>query len=227
MSNMKPQKKLVLWTLLVFVTIIGSGYYINRSTLPDGIHINTKDQPTIGYPRARVHVVVFEEPKCSSCKEYNGAIFPKIKENFIDSNKILYTVIPVSFLPNSMPAANALLSVYNADPSYTNSDLYFTFLDYMYDCGPEEYVDWAKKPKLLEMAQDASPAINLIQLGSDIERDTYRWQIEKNTRYAANIMGGIVSTPTVYVEGIKVDSLTYNEISRIINEVLQRKGVRQ
>lgn len=222
---MKPQKKLVLFTCLIFGIIVGTTFAINRSVLPDAIPINVKGQPTIGYAQARVHVVVFEEPKCSSCREYNNTIFPKIKSEYIDNNKIRYTVIPVCFLPNSMPAANALLSIYYADHMYTNSDLYFTFLDYIYYCGPEEHVDWAKKEKLLEMADDASPAINLVQLGKDIDKNTYRVNIEKNTEYAASIMGGVVSTPTVYVNGIKVQSLTYDGISRLINNVLERKGV--
>lgn len=222
---MVPLKKLVSSTFALFILITVTTFYITRQQLPEGIYINTRGQPTIGYPKAQVHVVVFEEPKCYSCKEYNNTIFPKIREEFIDTNKILYSVIPVSFLPNSMPAAVALLSVYYSDPIYPNSDLYFTYLDYIYSHQPKENSNWAVPEVLVDFAKKSSPAINLDKLRTAIDNESYRHKVEQNTAYTKEVMGGTISTPTVYVDGIKVETLTYDEVSRIIKQVLQKKGV--
>lgn len=223
---MKP--KVLVWvTLAVFALIIGVTYFVTRNDLPESIPIVTHGQPTIGYPKARVQVVVFEEPKCVSCVHFNEHIFPKIKEEFIDTNKIRYTVIPVSFLPNSMKAAISLLCVYYANPLYPNSDLFFTYLDYLFKHEPNERQDWVTTDKLIEFAHGASPAINLQKLRTCIDVESYRVKIEKNTEYARNIMGGSLSTPTVYVDGIEVKELTYEEICKLIKEVLESKGIRK
>src|ERR1700722_18713922 len=101
----RPPKVLIWVTLGILILIIGTMFSLFGEDLPEAISINTKGQPTIGYPKAKVQVVVFKEPKCVNCKQFNDEIFPKLKEEFIDTNKIRYTIVPVSFLPGSMPAA--------------------------------------------------------------------------------------------------------------------------
>ena len=96
---MRHIKSLVVTTFIVLIIAAGLIHYIGKKELPPAITLDTTGQPTIGYPKAKVHVVVFEEPKCSNCRDYSREIYPSIKKNFIDTNKITYTVIPVSFLP--------------------------------------------------------------------------------------------------------------------------------
>ena len=222
---MKP--KLLVWiTLAVAIIAIGATYFFSDSELPESIPIVTSGHPTIGYNKAKVHLVVFEEPKCSSCIDFTNEIFPKLKEEYIDTNKIQYTIIPVSFLPNSMPAAIATLCVYYANPLYPNSDIFFTYLDYLYKHQPAEHVDWATPEKLVEFARESSPAINLQKLRKCIETESYRVKIEKNTEYGKNIMGGRIMTPTVYVNGIEASELSYEAIRKLIKKVQEHKGVK-
>ncbi|MCB1181296.1 MAG: thioredoxin domain-containing protein [Chlamydiia bacterium] len=229
MVNQKahPPKGLVWTTLFFLVILILTGLIVFRHDLPEGIPLNTKGQPTIGYPKARVHVVVFEEPKCDNCKDFNDKIFPKLKEDFIDTNKIIYTVIPVSFLPNSMPAAVALLCVYYTNPLYPNNDLFFTYLNYIYEHQPPEHTNWATLDTLVAFARNASPAINRAHLKTCMEKEIYRIKIEKNNAYGRKIMDGMLTTPTVYVNGIKAQNLNYKELKKLIIDVLERKGVQQ
>lgn len=222
---MRYFKLLVVATVVILLGVSAYIYYCCQTTLPDAVEINTEGQPTIGYPKARVHVVVFEEPKCSNCREYNEQIFPIIKKKYIDTNKITYTVVPVAFLPGSMPAAVALLCVYHENPDYPNSDMFFKYFDYMYDHQPDEYSDWAKVPKLQEFAEKTSPAINTDKLKKCVDMESYRIQIEKNTQMGRDVMGGVISTPTVYVNGIEVKELTADELSKVINTVLEHEGV--
>lgn len=224
---MRPMRKLVLVTAAIFLVLIGVTLFVTRSKLPEGIKIDVKGQPTIGYPNARVHLVIFEEPQCSHCCDFNNEIFPRLKAEFIDTNKILYTVVPVAFMPNSMPAAVALLCVYNADPLYPNPDLFFTYLDYIYHHQPVgHHVDWTTTENLIEFAKAASPAINLQQLKKCIDTEAYRVKIAKNTEYGKTIMDGALATPTLYVNGIRVEEMSYDYIHKLIKEVLEHQGVR-
>lgn len=224
MNNPAPPRHLVLWSLVVMIALSASTLFLGKTDLPPAIKIDTEGQPTIGYPRALVHVVVFEEPKCPECKRYNNIVYPEIKRNFIDTSKIKYTVFTVSFIPNSMPAAVALLCAYNKERNYPNSQLFFTFLDYMYAHQPRESEDWAKLENLQEMAKNASPAINLDKLKDCVEHEGFRVQILKNTDYGASIMDGRLSTPSMYVDGIRVEEMSLDSISKLIQKVYEQKG---
>jgi len=223
-TSFNPPRGL-LWLTCVILFAVSGVTYLSRPKLPPSIFLNTKGQPTIGYAKARVHVVVFEEPKCSHCRHFNNDIFPSIKKDFIDTNKIRYTVIPVSFLPGSMPAAIATLCVYYENPLYPNDELFFKYFDYMYKHQKNEAVDWATSEKLVEFAHATSPAIELEQLKAGIEKETYRVQIERNTAYGAQVMGGEIITPTVYVNGIRIQELSLDALRKLINEVLKHEGV--
>ena len=224
MNTVSPPKTLILGSFAVMIAVVTSTLLFGRTTLPPAIEIDTVGQPTLGYPHALVHVVVFEEPKCPECARFSTSVYPKLKKNFIDSNKILYTVIPVSFISNSMPAAIALLCAFNKDPHYPNSSLFFKFLDYMYANLPPENIDWATVEHLQEMAKNASPAIDLDKLKDCIEYESYRTQIAKNTDYGASIMNGRLSTPSIYVNGIRAEEISEKYLTDLINEVLEQKG---
>lgn len=190
------------------------------------LEIDAKSQPTMGYPKAKVHVVALLEPKCPDSKKYNNNVFPKFEEEYINTNKVQYTVIPVSFLPHSMPAANALLCVYNQDPQYPNSDLFFKYLNYIYQNQPPERDDWATVETLQKFAAAASPAIRLDQLKKCIEMEHYRIQIEKNTQYGNQLMDGHLATPTIFVDGVKIDNsddaIDFAKLKAAIDKSLQK-----
>ena len=209
----------LIWVTLALLVTVSSGFVLaHRANIPPPIAINYSGQPTLGYPKARIHLVMFEEPKCSNCAAFNDRVFPQIKKAFIDTNKITYTVIPVSFLPGSMPAAIALLCAYHSDPLYPNNELFFSYLDYMYKHQPSETTDWATPEKLTEMAEHASPAINPLQLKKCIDMQTYRIKIQQNTEYGKQVMGGTLATPTLFVNGIEVKGLTFENIKEMIEE---------
>lgn len=198
--------------------------HYKQAHLGPTVTLNTEGQPTIGYPKALVHVVVFEEPKCSDCKRYNNTIFPEIRTKYIETNKIIYTVIPVSFLPDSMTASIFLECIYLQNPLYPNNDLFFEVLDKLYQDQPDEHTNWATEPYLLNFAKQF-PDIHQDQLKECLEHEAHRSLIEKNSLYAKNIMGGTISTPTIYVDGAKVDELSKDAVMQKIDLALKLKGV--
>ena len=224
-STSKLPKSFVWSTLTIFALAIIVTSLFAKAEIPPGIEIDTTNQPTQGYANAPIQIVVFEEPKCSSCSDFSKDIYPKLKKEFIDTKKVRYTLILVSFLPNSMPAAEAMLCVYYSDPEYPNSDHFFEYSDYIYQHQPNEDTDWCKTPLLLDFAKKTNPAINLEKLKDCITRDTYRIQIEKNTAYAKEVMGGGISTPTLYLDGVQIKEFNYEMLSSRIKELLKQKGV--
>lgn len=188
--------------------------------------LETSMHPTLGDSKAPVEVVVFLEPKCPDSKRYNDASFPKLQKEFIDTNKVRYTAIITSFLPQSMPAAIALLCVYNQDSNKPRNDLFFSYLDYIYKNQPPESENWATIETLQKFAVNASPGIDQNQLKNCIEKGHYSAQVEKNTAYGNQLMGHL-STPTIFVDGVKVenkeDTVDYDNLKDAIQKALADK----
>lgn len=184
--------------------------------------IDTKGQPTIGNPLSKVQVVALLEPKCPDSKKYNNNSFPKLMKDYIDTNKISYTVITTSFLYESMHAAQALLCVYNQGGA-PRTDLFFKFLNYIYKEQPPEKDNWATIPVLLAFAANASPEIDQDKLKKCLDDETFRKQVEDNTRYGNKLMGEL-HTPTIFVNGVKIentdDTIDYGKLSAAIDKSL-------
>lgn len=209
-------RMVTLLALGVFVFIICGFVFSRQEPKSPKIDIDTAGQPTIGDPLSSIHIVVFEEPKCPGCKLFNNRIYPNLKKEYIDTRKVLYTVIPVSFINNSMPAAVALLCAYQQSPSSGN--LFFSYLDYIYHHQPPESLDWATEENLKEMAKEASPSINLDALKSCISSASLRQQIEKNTQYGSELMEGQLETPSIYVSGRKLETISWEAIKNAIEQ---------
>lgn len=216
------QHKLFWGTLGALSIASCSAYMIASQSLPPPVEVAIDGQPTIGHPQASVRVVLFEEPKCPHCKRFTEEVFPKIKEKYIDTKQISFTLVPVAFLKGSMPAAMALISVYLQNREQPNSELFFTFLDYMYKNQSEESLDWATPENLQKMAKAASPVINIAKLKRSFNDETLRALIEKNTAYGTHLMGHL-TTPTLYVNGMKADDVSYETISKLIEAAKRKK----
>lgn len=209
---------LVLAFLGAFVWGLVSYYH---STEPKVVAINTEGQPSIGNINASVKVVVFEEPKCPGCRRFNNSAFPVLHKEFIETNKIQYTVLPISFLPDSMNAAVALYCVYNQDPKQPNADIYMAFFNYIYQHQPPEILNWATVDNLMDMAKKASPAIDVDKLKVCINNEKYRKQVAENTQYAAELSGGRLSAPAVFVNGKKWNGVGIADLKATINTELK------
>lgn len=202
--------RLIVFILLVVMVVIGGGTWLSSRNKAGQTAIDTTDQPTIGDPHALVQVVVFEEPRCSDCRVYHHTVFPQLKEEFIDSKKIIYTVIPVAFLPGSLPGAVALLCVYNQDPGFPNGDLFMRFLDNLLQN------NWETQDQILELAAKTSPSIDLSKLQQCIHQATYEKQINTNLAFARDLQKETFSVPSVYVNGKRVLPVDYSHIQEAI-----------
>lgn len=223
MSESKPPRLAILLTLAASsILALGAVALDQQKPLPEAISIPTAKQPTIGYIKAPVQIIAFEEPKCSHCMEFTKTIFPQLKKEFIDTDQVQFTVIPVSFLHGSMPAAVALLCVYNQDTQAPNGDLFIKYLETIYNYQETVKGDWATPDTLLSLAVKASPAINLESLKSCIEKERYRGDIFRNTRLGTKLMGHL-TTPSLYVNGIRLETVSYGELKSLIEKVLEQK----
>ena len=217
--------RILLWiTIAALVAIAAFVYSLAQNELPEAIAVDTAGHPTIGYPKAKVHVVAFLDPKCADSKSYNNRIYPMIKEKYIDTNKILYTVIPVSFIPDSTPASVALLCVYNQDPKYPNGELFMKYLNYLYAHQPPEHTDWTTTAKLTDMAKKASPAIDISNIENCTNKQEYRHQVAENTAYEELLIGH-PQAPVLFIDGMRLEQVSAQKVQKLMKAAFLAKGV--
>ncbi len=221
---MEKSRLFTILALVLLSALVWGLVKYNQIAETEKIALNTAGQPTIGNANAKVKVVVFEEPKCPGCRRFNNAAFPVIHKDFIETNKIQYTVIPISFLPDSMNAAVALYCVYNQDPKQPNADLYMAFFNYIYQHQPPEILNWATVDNLMDMAKKASPAIDIDKLKSCINNEKYRVQVVENTQYATKLSDGHLAAPAVFVNGKKWNGVGIEDLKGVINAKLKDEG---
>lgn len=215
MSNNKPIKiammTIIALVLIAIITMLILKPIYIKHHLPKPVSINTTNEPTIGNPDAKIHFVVFEDLKCSNCARFSNEIFPSIQKEFIDTGIARYTMINLAFLPGSMPAANAAHCIYKQNPT-----LFFDYIKAIYKNQPPENENWATIPKLMIIASGIK-GINSDQLASCLVQSPYDQLIQNNLKEAIKVMNRNVATPTLYINGIKVEPLTMSHIKEMVS----------
>ena len=222
--------KRLIQTLIIFILIvvaIGFAAIIMRHhtktkvaqvKLPPAVTIDTSNQPTIGNPKSKIHIVAFEDLKCMNCKRYSTEIFPKIKKAYIDTNKAQYTFFNLAFLPGSSIAATTARCLYDQKDQY-----FFAFTDYVYHHQGLESNNWITIPTMLDYASKIK-GVDQKKLADCVIKSPYEQQLKNNLKIASKIMGDVVATPTVYINGIKVNPLSFDQFKKIYNLVSQKNG---
>ncbi len=60
--------------------------------LPPSSPFKVLPEITIGDPKALVEIVMYFSPTCTHCADYEGDVFPEIKEEFIESGQVKFTM---------------------------------------------------------------------------------------------------------------------------------------
>ncbi len=203
----------IIIAIIVILCVIFIPHDSSTGTLPQPIKIDTHNQPMLGQQNAKLQIVAFEDLKCSNCMRYNVNVFPKVYNHYIKPGKANYTMVTVAFLPGSMPAANAARCIYEQ-----NHDAFFDYVNYIYDNQPPEDENWATVPNLMLYATHIK-GINQDALAHCIVTSPYTTLINANFKLLQDSMKPPVGTPTVYINGIRVDPLTWKQFQKVASEL--------
>lgn len=197
----KTDKLLVVITIAVVVFISTTTYWVDL-VIPKDIDI--EKGLSFGKKGASINLVIFEDFKCKYCKEYANKIFPIIKEKYLDTNIIDYTIIPVAFIYGSKPIANAAIAIYELQ-----QDQFFKFLKII----SQKKAKVTTKEDLIEIASSLE-GINLEVFEDFLEDEVFNKYLKNNLSYAKKIMPSF-EVPTAYINGQRVD------IDQILNKIEQ------
>ncbi|TDQ36216.1 DsbA family protein [Aureibacillus halotolerans] len=218
---MKNSKKLVAFTIGLFVIVIGVVLFLNNDSEQVNRlakHPSIEGQPTIGETTAPVSIVEFGDYKCPSCKQWGEVVYPKLVEDYISTGKATFSYINVLFHgEESVRAALASESVYAQDP-----ENFWAFHKAVFAEQPpsqDHDNDWVTVEKLKEIAAESAPNVDLEQLAADIT--TGETQVAEQVSIDSQLVEEfeVPFTPTIIIDGVMLeDPFDYDKITSLIEE---------
>lgn len=220
-------KKLVLFTLGFVALLVAIVFLVNQQdkdtqSNKKAEHPPIEQQPTMGETDAPVSIVEFGDYKCPSCKAWGETVFPQLEKEFIQTGKATFSYINVLFHgEESTLAALASESVYKQDP-----DSFWAFHNAVFAQQPETQQhdnQWVTPEKLVEIAKETAPEIDLKQLEEDIKTEGTIEEVKKDVDLVKEF--NVEVTPTIIINGVVVeDPFDYDAIVSLIEKELEEKN---
>jgi protein-disulfide isomerase len=156
--------------------------------------VNSLPHPTLGAEDAAVTVDVYEDFACPHCATYNLDVFPKVKENYVDTEKIRYRFFDFP-LPVSEQWSWGGAIAARAVQDRTDHETYFEYAKTLFDRQDELTSNG------FTVVHDAADEYDVdgCEVMGSVEQDAYRPVVQQDRQRAVD--RGLQSTPTVVVNG--------------------------
>lgn len=180
-----------------------------------GVNFDLEGEPMIGSEDANVTIVEFADYKCPFCQQFELRIFPKIKENYIDTGKANFYFINYAFLGDSSTrAAVAGECVVEQD-----EEQFWNFNKAVYEAQGPESEDWATQETLMNIARENTEGLDYDRLESCISSQETLSDVQSDRKKGSS--NGVSSTPTIFVNGKKLSSYQYASVRAAIEQELE------
>jgi protein-disulfide isomerase len=189
---MKKRQIVVLATAVVAFLFLCGGvvYKATRPVVP--FVLNLQGQPSIGL--GKMEIVIFEDFRCHNCRTFTEEIFPQLTSLYVDTGKARLVFIPIAFDGESMPLANAALSVYRLSPE--------RFIPFVLQLS---LAQTGTLEGILGVAEKVG-GIPLAELSTRIAGQVYYAEIDRNLLWARSVWGEEFGTPTLLINGIEIST---------------------
>ena len=175
---------------------------------------NEKTKLTLGNIDAKVTVKVFSSLTCPHCASFHNKIFPELKKEYIDTNK-------VKFEHHGFPLDLAALNAEKVLRSVTEKEKQFIFLKIIY----EKQNEWAVGSdinKINELIKKIGESFDLTNKKMDaclknnqVQDEILEQRIEAQKKYK------IESTPTIIINEKKYSGkINYKQFKKAIDKKL-------
>lgn len=220
-ANMRQRKRLVLKGLtgvavIVVLGLFATSYFSVEQTDPTTANRTLPADAVTGEPWAgnnssSVTVVEFGDFACPVCRQFEASVYPKLKEQYIDTGEIKFVFMNFQFIsPSSDRAAIASECVYNQD----RQD-FWSYYEAIYDNQGPERQDWATQELLTRLAREETD-INMSRFRSCLTGREEMSEVQQD--YSIGQAAGVSGTPTIFVNGRALPSFGFETISQAIED---------
>ena len=185
--------------------------------------IDTGNRPTRGNATAKVVAINYDDFQCPFCSRMHQTLFPQLLKEYGDRVLFIYKDYPLAeihaWATHAAVNANCLAA--------QNSDAYWDFADYIHAHQAEVNSEKSKDGQFaaldrLTLLQGQKRNLDVAKLQSCIKAQ--QEDIVKASVKEADALG-VEATPTMFVNGEKVDgALPIDELRAILDRALVRAG---
>ncbi|MFA6296978.1 MAG: thioredoxin domain-containing protein [Candidatus Paceibacterota bacterium] len=153
-------------------------------------NVNTKDEPFIGNPNAKVTIAYWSDYQCPFCKQFETTTFQDVVKNYVTTNKVKIVFKDFQFLgPDSGTAALFARSIWNLYP-----DKYFVWREALTNKQDAENGGFGDQASIVAMTKTISGIdANKVVADIDTNKDNYKKAIDADRAEGAKF--GINGTP--------------------------------
>lgn len=208
-AQQEKQKKMLLWTVVI-VVVVGALAWLIMSAGGD-VTPNTSADPYKGSAEASVVVEEYADYQCPAC----GAVAPlleELAEDYGDKIKFVYNDFP---LPQHRFADEAAI----AAECVGEQDMYFEYHNLLFD----NQSDWSVlsstgdvQDKLIEYAQELG--VDMDAFNTCTQSDEIANRVNEDV--AEGRAKGVNSTPSLFVNGERMEFDTLGEIPLVLAEAI-------
>ncbi|WP_438349407.1 DsbA family protein [Paenibacillus sp. FA6] len=178
--------------------------------------IDYSRQPHLGSGTTGIQVIEFADFKCPACMMWDGAYFEKLKEEFVDTDKIDLYFMNFAFIDrDSILAAAAGESIYQQ-----NNDAFWQYKSLLFENQGIEKDIWATEKFLLQFVKDNITGIDYDQFKSDLKNHTHALDVKEDFKLAGSL--GVNGTPKFMVNGRLLPSSSYEDLVAAIEAEIAR-----
>jgi protein-disulfide isomerase len=176
--------------------------------------LKTQYEPSIGTPGATVVIVEFSDFQCPYCKEEAQMLRKNLVQAFPTQVRLYFKTYPLEGVhPWAKPAAIAARCAYRQD-----AGAFWEFHDWVFEnqsaITPENLKD-----KVMEWAKGRKD-VDALQLGQCMDSKATEEDVKQNIAEGQAL--GVTGTPTLYVNGRKIDqTVDWPSLKRIIDQEIE------
>lgn len=182
-----------------------------------------KDKVILGDPNAPVTLLEFGDFQCPFCGKFHLESGELLREEYINTGKVKMVYVDLAFLgAESVQAAQAAHCA-------GDQDNYWAYHDYLYGYLWDNYYAQGKNGENVGGYSDANLKSFARELGLDgdkfdqcLDSGKYIGKVEAGSEYAQAVLGGRLSTPTIFVgEKLIQGAQPYSIFKQAIEEALK------
>lgn len=206
---------LTVLTLAAVVAILAIILVYRQNTAPAAATTTDVDfqldrQPVMGDPDAPATIISFEDFKCPICEQYERQVVPQVERELVETGEANMAFVNFQFLgPDSITAGIAGECAYQQDP-----DLFWDYKTAIFRAQGPENETWATRDRLVQVAREVVPDLDAEELSQCIEEERTRDEVDLDNRIARE--AGATGTPTVFVNGTKLDNWQFADIEAAV-----------
>lgn len=209
---MNPQR-LTLATVIVAVLVVAGVLIVPRLQPATAAEIDLAGQPLLGDPTAPVTMVVFEDFRCPGCQNFELNVMPDIRRDYVEDGRVrvAYFNLPVvSPVAASEHVARVGECVYRQ-----SNDAFWDMKTPLYRA--QQQLGDARRT--VELALTYAPGIDAGALDACLAEASSLQAVRDDAALAVRLE--VRATPTVIVNGVKVDSPAASAVRAALDAALR------